>query len=140
MSLYRVRLFRLMEEDKNMGLYEAYTVGTIIASNGIFNCKEYLYKGKIPIVDRRKDYACQTGEHVGSYQIHLTPNIIKIGYIVLDEDFSKKNKMSKKDLIKNDPLLYASMAMKLLKAEQTPFKRLLKTRNGVVYGRDIKDC
>lgn len=138
MGLYELRLFRLMEEDRDVRLYEVYRVGTIIASRGIFNCKEYLYKGKIPIVDRKKDYTCEIGEHVGSYNLHLNSKIAKTGYVVLKEDFCKKNKIKMKDVIKFKPEDYASMASKMIRYDQAPVKRLFKTKNGVVYGKSIE--
>ena len=75
MGLYKVRLYNLATMDKDMNLYEAYRVGFIIVSNGIFNCEEVFDKGKIPIVDKRKDYAIEDGEHIDSFHIHLNSRI-----------------------------------------------------------------
>ena len=62
---------------------------------------------------------------------------VKDEYIVLREDLSEKNLMTKKDMIKFDYDSYASMAMKLKQYEEAPIKKLFKTKNGVVYGKSI---
>lgn len=127
MKIYNLRLYHIAEMDREVGLCEAYRVGFIIASNGIFKCKEVFDKGKIPIIDKRKDYAVEEGEHIDSFQIHLTSKIARKGYIVLREDFCKKNKISLEEakiLHKSDE--YAHMAAKIVSFEQKGPQKLLK--------------
>ena len=127
MKLYNLRLYHIAEMDRDVNLYEAYRVGFIIASNGIFNCKEVFDEGKIPIVDKRKDYVVEEGEHIDSFQIHLTSRTARKGYIVLREDFCKKNKISLKTakiLHKSDE--YAHMAATVIGFEQKGPQKVLK--------------
>ena len=46
--------------------------------------------------------------------------------------------MKMKDVIKFKPEDYASTASKMIRYDQAPVKRLFKTKNGVVYGKDIE--
>ena len=127
MKLYNLRLYHIAEMDREVGLCEAYRVGFIIASNGIFKCKEVFDKGTIPIVDKRKDYGVVEGEHIDSFQIHLPSKIARKRYIVLREDFCKKNEISLEEakiLHKSDE--YAHMAAKVIGFEQNGAKKLLK--------------
>ena len=127
MGLYKVRLYNLATMDKDMNLYEAYRVGFIIVSKGIFNCEEVFDKGKIPIVDKRKDYAIEDGEHIDSFHIHLNSRIAGKRHIVLREDFCKKNKISLEEakiLYKSDE--YAHMAAKIVSFEQKGPQKVLK--------------
>ncbi len=127
MGLYRVRLYNLATMDKDMNLYEAYRVGFIIVSNGIFNCEEVLDKGKIPIVDKRKDYAIEDGEHIDSFHIHLNSRIAGKRHIVLREDFCKKNRVSKEKTLELRRYSgYARIAVKIVSFEQKGPKKLLK--------------
>ena len=51
MKVYNLGLYYIAVMDSEVGLCDAYRVGFIIASNGIFKCKEVFDKGEIPIVD-----------------------------------------------------------------------------------------
>ena len=127
MGLYRVRLYNLATMDIDMNLYEAYCVGFIIASNGIFNCKEVFDEGKIPIVDKRKDYAIEDGEHVDSFHIHLKSRIAGKRHIVLREDFCKKNRVSKEKALELRRYSgYARIATKIVSFEQKGPQKVLK--------------
>ncbi len=127
MKVYNLGLYCIAVMDSDVNLCEAYRVGFIIASNGIFKCKEVFYKGEIPIVDKRKDYAVEEGEHIDSFQIHLPSKIARKRYIVLREDFCKKNEISLEEakiLYKSDE--YAHMAAKVIGFEQNRAKKILK--------------
>ena len=129
MKLYNLRLYHIAIMDSDVDLCEAYRVGSIIASNGIFKCKEVFDKGEIPIVDKRKDYAVEEGEHRDSFLIHLPSRIVRKRYIVLREDFCEKNKISletAKILHKSDE--YAHMAAKVIGFEQNGAKIKLKKK------------
>ena len=127
MKIYNLGLYHIAVMDSDVDLCEAYRVGFIIASNGIFKCKEVFDKVKIPIVDKRKDYATEKGEHKDSFPIHLPSKIARKGYVVLREDFCEKNKISLEEakiLHKSDE--YAHMAAKIVSFEQKGPQKLLK--------------
>lgn len=137
-KLYKARLFRLMLEDEENNKYEAYRIGTVIVSRRGKNCKEFLYGVNLPVFDSKMGRIDDTGEHVGSFCVRFyDEKDAKTEYIVLREDLSEKNLMSKKDMIKFNYDCYASMSMKIKQYEDAPVKRLFKTKNGVVYGKDI---
>ena len=137
-KLYKARLFRLMLENEELSQYEAYRIGTVIVSRRGKNCKEFLYGVNLPVFDSKMGRIDDTGEHVGSFCVHFyNEKDVKNEYFVLREDLSEKNLMSKKDMIKFDYDGYASMSMKIKQYEDAPVKRLFKTKNGVVYGKDI---
>lgn len=138
-KLYRARLFRLMLEDEKNNKYEAYRIGTVIVSRRGKKCKEFLYGVNLPVFDSKKGYIYDTGEHVGSFCVHFYDDKdAKDEYIVLREDLSEKNLMTKKDMIKFNYDSYANMAMEIKQNEDAPVKKLFKTKNGVVYGKDIR--
>lgn len=127
MKIYNLGLYHIAVMDSDVDLCEAYRVGFIIASNGIFKCKEVFDKVKIPIVDKRKDYATEKGEHKDSFPIHLPSKIARKGYVVLREDFCKKNRVSKEKALElrrySD---YARIATKIVSFEQKGPQKLLK--------------
>lgn len=129
MSLYKARLFRLMLEDRENNKYEAYKIGMVIVSKRGRNCKEYLYGVTIPVCDSKIGEIHETGDHIGSYNIRFyNDKNVKKEYIVLGEDLTEKNKMTTKDLLKFNFNCYANMAMKLMKYDETPVKKLFKTK------------
>lgn len=137
-KLYRARLFRLMLEDEENSQYEAYRIGTVIVSRKGKNCKEFLYGVNLPVFDSKMGYIIDNDEHIGSFDIRFYDDKkLKEEYIVLREDLSEKNLMTKKDMIKFNYDQYASMAMKIKQYEDAPEKKLFKTKNGVVYGKSI---
>ena len=137
-KLYRVRLFRLMLEDEENNKYEAYRIGTVIVSRKGKNCKEFLYGVNLPVFDSKMGYIIDNDEHIGSFDIRFYDDKkLKEEYIVLREDLSEKNLMTKKDMIKFNYDQYASMTMKIKQYEDAPEKKLFKTKNGVVYGKSI---
>lgn len=137
-KLYRARLFRLMLEDEENSQYEAYRIGTVIVSRKGKNCKEFLYGVNLPVFDSKMGYIIDNDEHIGSFDIRFYDDKkLKGEYIVLREDLSEKNLMTKKDMIKFNYDQYASMAMKIKQYEDAPEKKLFKTKNGVVYGKSI---
>lgn len=137
-KLYKARLFRLMLEDEENSQYEAYRIGTVIVSRKGKNCKEFLYGVNLPVFDSKMGYIIDNDEHIGSFDIRFYDDKkIKEEYIVLREDLSEKNLMTKKDMIKFNYDQYASMTMKIKQYEDAPEKKLFKTKNGVVYGKNI---
>ena len=137
-KLYKARLFRLMLEDEETNQYEAYRIGTVIVSRRGKNCKEFMYGIKLPVFDSKMGCINDTGEHIGSFCVRFNDEKdTQNEYIVLREDLSDKNLMTNKDMIKFDYDQYASMAMEIKQYEETPIKKLFKTKNGVVYGKDI---
>ena len=137
-KLYKARLFRLMLENEEMSQYEAYRVGTVIVLKRGKKCKEFLYGVNLPIFDSKIGRIDDTGDHVGSFCVRFyDKKDAKAEYIVLREDLSEKNLMSEKDMIKFNYDCYASMSMKIKQYEDAPVKRLFKTKNGVVYEKNI---
>ena len=83
-------------------------------------------------------YITDNSEHIGGFSVgFFDEKDANTEYLVLREDLSEKNLMTKKDLIKYNYDSYDSMAMKLKKYEEEPMKKLFKTKNGVVYGNSI---
>ena len=137
-KLYRARLFRLMLDDEDSKDYEVYRIGTVIVSKKGKNCKEFMYGVNLTVFDSQMGGIYNHSDAVGDFGIHFyNETEVKDEYIVLREDLSEKNLMTKKDLIKFNYDSYASMAMKLKKYEEEPMKKLFKTKNGVVYGNSI---
>ena len=137
-KLYKARLFRLMLENEEMSQYEAYRVGTVIVSRKGKNCKEFLYGVNLPVFDSKMGHITDTSEHIGGLSVDFfDEKDANTEYLVLREDLSERNLMTTKDMIKFDYDQYASMSMKLKQYEEAPVKKLFKTKNGVVYGKDI---
>ena len=137
-KLYQARLFRLMLENEETSQYEAYRVGTVIVSRKGKNCKELLYGINLPVFDSKMGRIDDMGEHAESFYVRFyNDKDVKDEYLVLREDLSEKNLMSQKDLIKFDYDGYASMSMEIKQYEDVSVKRLLKTKNGVLYGKNI---
>lgn len=137
-KLYKARLFRLMLEDEENNKYEAYRIGTVIVSRKGKNCKEFLYGVDLPVFDSKMGHITDTSEHVGGFLVDFfDEKNANIEYLVLREDLSERNLMTAKDMIKFDYDSYASMTMKIKQYEDESEKRLFKTKNGVVYGKNI---
>ena len=138
-KLYEVRLFRLMLEDEENNKYEAYRIGTVIVSRKGKNCKEFLYGVNLPVFDSKMGHITDTSEHIGGFLVDFfDEKDANTEYLVLREDLSERNLMTTKDMIKFDYDQYASMSIKLKKYEDASVKKLFKTKNGVVYGKDIR--
>lgn len=137
-KLYKARLFRLMLEDEENNKYEAYRIGTVIVSRKGKNCKEFLYGVDLPVFDSKMGHITDTSEHAGGFLVDFfDEKNTNIEYLVLREDLSERNLMTAKDMIKFDYDSYASMTMKIKQYEDESEKRLFKTKNGVVYGKNI---
>ena len=138
-KLYKVRLFRLMLEDEENSQYEAYRIGTVIVSRKGKKCKEFLYGVNLPVFDSKMGYITDNSEHIGGFSVgFFDEKDANTEYLVLREDLSEKNIMTTKDMIKFNYDSYANMAMKIKQYEDSPVKKLFKTKNGVVYGKDIR--
>lgn len=136
-KLYKARLFRLMTEDEESNRYEAYRIGTVIVSRKGKKCKEFLYGVNILVFDSKMGHITATSEHGGFSVDFFDEKDANTEYILLREDLSERNLMTTKDMIKFDYDGYASMSMKIKQYEDAPVKKLFKTKNGVVYGKDI---
>lgn len=137
-KLYKARLFRLELEDDEENEYEVYRVGTVIVSRKGKDCKEFLYGVNLPVFDSKGGKLFNHSDCKGAFCVSFyAGEDIKSEYMILREDLSKKNIMTKKDLIKFNYDSYANMAMKIRQYEEAPVKKLFKTKNGVVYGKSI---
>ena len=137
-KLYKVRLYQVgyyYYLDHNY--YEVSHIGTIVAYKKRKNCKEFLYGVDIPIVENGLSSYFDAEEDMHNDIIRLSEAEKKVGYIVLKDDFNEKNVLNKKDLLKFNYDCYASMSMKIKQYEDAQVKRLFKTKNGVVYGKNI---
>lgn len=97
-KLYRVRLFRIMDE-VDSSKYEVYGFGSIIVSKTKKDCKEYLYELNIPVVDSKLE--CDFTNNIPMNIVTIPLDNLKSEYIVLKDDFNEKNRIkTKNDLLK----------------------------------------
>ena len=136
--LYRVRLFRRdYSYYLNNSKYELDEVGLIIASKGRKKCREYLYGVDVPVVNSQLSYYFDVEEDMRNDIISLTEEEAKAEYFVLASDFSERNILTKKDLIKFNFDCYAEMSMKEIQLNKELDKEIKKKTKGVVYGKSV---